>query len=390
MKSDADGREETSRWERAPRRITIAVMAIIVVALAVNVVTAVLTAVGFLGYVALLLCAVGVVLGLRYRYLGLALVACAAPLAVLGGLVSTGLWSIACFAAFVFVLRGSSAIVVGGLIAVSNFVAAGTETGTIDVRVDSTASVAAFAAVVAAAIGSSVRGSFRYRREVEQRIRESEANRVTAVERGIAQERLRIARDLHDSVGHQVAVVNMRLGAAEVHLPPGADATRDDLAAARAGVQAVLRETQEILRVLRVDDHDDVDGPSQRLQPLRDLVASYRDAGLSIEDSVEELDDGAPAPSRAAVYRIVQEGLTNAQKHGVGAVSVTVRRSDGEMHVELVNRRAVGRRNDRDIGGKGLIGMHERAESAGGSIDSRSDGRLFWLSARIPLDREHH
>lgn len=367
-----------SRWFRLPRILTRILLVIIGLAVGVNVATAIGAGVGLFGYAAIAATAVGVALGMRHPYAGLVIVAAAAPLGVLGGLMTTGLWSIACFAAFLFVLRGSSALIVGAVIAASNVAAAAWEAGTIDVRIDATASVAGFAAVVAVAIGSSVRGNLRYRREVEQRMHDSETNRLIAVERGIAQERLRIARDLHDSVGHQVAVVSMRLGAAEVHLPVGADSSRDDLAAARTGVQAVLRETQQILRVLRVGD-DDGDLPS--LQPLADLVGSYREAGMTVEGSIEEPPATVSPAARAAIYRIVQEGLTNAQRHGVGPISLVVAADDG-TRIEIVNRRS-GSAHRTAGGGNGLVGMRERAESVGGTFETRTDGRLFTLSAHI-------
>ncbi|MHC9043299.1 sensor histidine kinase [Microbacterium saperdae] len=362
------------------RILTIVVLVIASVAIVVNTASAIAADTGPLGYLAIALSAAGIVVLLRYPYLSLILVAVAAPVAVAGSFVSTGIWSIACFAAFLFTLRGASALLTGAVIAASNFAAAWWEAGTLDVNVDSSASVAAGAAVIAASIGSAIRGNLRYRSEAEQRLHDLETNRAIEVQRGVAQERLRIARDLHDSVGHQVAVVNMHLGAAEVHLPTEATAAHDDLDAARSGVQAVLRETQQILRVLRMDDA--AERSEYTYSSLGDLIDSYRAAGMDIEATVAETPENVAPHTRAAVFRIVQEGLTNAQKHGVGTVSVTVRHEGDRIHTEVVNMRNL--RAEQTAGGNGLIGMRERAETAGGTLDVRSDERMFWVTAIIP------
>ncbi|MFT4306073.1 MAG: histidine kinase [Microbacterium sp.] len=370
-------------WDRVSSVFTLVTLGIMLVAVVVNAATFVINDVPPLAYVAVVLSATGVALALRRPYTGLALVVAAAPAAVAASAVSTGIWSIACFYALLVTLRGSSALITGAVVAISNFVAAGWEVGTIDVHINASASIAAFAAIVAAAIGSAIRGNLQYRKEVEQRMREAELSQETAVERGVAQERLRIARDLHDSVGHQVAVVNMRLGAAEVHLPPDADAARADLASAREAAQAVLRETQEILRVLRIGD--DPARAEHTFRSIPELVQRCRDAGMQIEDDISDPPPDISPQASAAIYRIVQEALTNAQKYGVGAVSLAVRSTADDVRIQVVNMRGAHRAAPPGHGGNGLVGMRERAESTGGTLEIRSEERLFWLDAVIPV-----
>ncbi|WP_159501481.1 sensor histidine kinase [Microbacterium sp. 18062] len=370
-------------WERVPRALALTSLGVIAVALVVNTVTLAVSGSPPLAYVCIVLSATGVAAGLRHPYAGLIPVAAAAPMAVVASVPSTGIWSIACFFVFLIALRGSSALIAGGVVAVSNLAAAGWEAAAIDANVAVSASVAAFAAVMGAAIGSAIRDNASYRREVEQRAHEAELTHATAVERGVAQERLRIARDLHDSVGHQVAVVNMRLGAAEVHLPPGADAARADLVAARAAAQAVLRETQQILSVLRVGD--DPARSEHAYHSVAELVERWRDAGMQIEDTIAEPPPDISPQAAAAVFRIVQESLTNAQKHGEGTVSLTVERTEDEIRIQVVNMRSRQTADPQSTGGNGLVGMRERAESAGGGLDVRIDGRLFWLDAVVPV-----
>lgn len=377
---------EPPRWRTLPHIAEICVQVVLAVAACVEVVGVVLSH-GTVGhYVPIALVIAGVMAGrLRHHlgYVGLGLVAAAPLIAVLVGRPATGIWSMACLTAFWFVLRGLSAWAVGVAIGVANFVAVGWEAGTIDVRHDTSSSVSAFAAAVCAAIASALRSNYRYRVEAEERMRAAEHGRQAAVERGIAQERLRIARDLHDGVGHQIAVVNMHLGAAEIHLdnPPAA---RDDLSAARVAVQAVLREAQQILTVLRVGQT----GKSPEVTPsyaaVGDLVESYRSAGMAVNDSIEALDVELSAQSSVAVYRVVQEALTNAHKHGTGEVSLDISQNEGgEVSIEVVNMRR-GTTASGSNGGNGLIGMRERVESVGGSLRTRADDRLFWITATIP------
>jgi signal transduction histidine kinase len=377
-------------WEVLPRALEIGALVILLLAVGVEIATAVVAGSTFVQYLPVALVVAGVVTSYRIPYLGPGLVAAAPLLAVLVERATvTGIWSMACFAVFLFTLRGFSALLSGAVVAVANFAAVAWEVGTVDVNVDASASIAAFAAVVCAAIGSAVRGNHRYRLEAERRLQEAETSRVAAVERGVAQERLRIARDLHDSVGHQIAVVNMRLGAAEVHLPPGADEARADLDAARGGVQAVLRETQQILTVLRVGDAGQGLEPTPGYTAIQDLLDSFRQAGMPIEASLEDISEELSAQASVAAYRIVQEALTNAQKHGTGPISVAVRHDDeqGGVSIEVVNLRRTDRPSSAG-GGSGLIGMRERAVSVGGTLTTRSDDRLFWVTATIPGEKE--
>ncbi|MFT4122348.1 MAG: histidine kinase [Microbacteriaceae bacterium] len=381
-------RRGASRWEVLPRALESGVLVILLLAVGTEIATAAFDGATVAQYLPVVLIVAGVAASYRVPYLGLGIVAAAPVLAALVGREpATGIWSMACFAVFLFTLRGLSALLIGAIVAVVNFAAVAGEVGTIDVNVDASASIAAFATVVCAAIGSAVHGNHRYRQEAERRVTDAEAGRVAAVERGIAQERLRIARDLHDSIGHQIAVVNMRLGAAEVHLPPDADETRADLAAARDGVQAVLRETQQILAVLRLGDAEHGLEPTPGLTVIENLVASCREAGMVIEASLEDVTGELSAQASMAAYRIVQEALTNAQKHGEGTVSVTVGPDEhGGVLIEVVNLRRT-RGAAAPGGGNGLVGMRERAESVGGTLSTRADERLFWVTAAIPAER---
>lgn len=379
-------RARKSLWRVVPRLLEVVVVVVILLAAAVDVVTLALASSPWSGYVAPLIIVAGVALSYRLAWAGLVLVAVAPAVATLSDIAPVAPWSMVCFAALLLTLRGLPALAVGGLLGVANFVSVGLTLGTVDVAVDASASVFAFAALMGAASGSAVRGNARYRQEVEHRIHDGEVARLTAVDRSVAQERVRIARDLHDSVGHQIAVVNMHLGAAEVFLDDDRERSRQSLGAAREAVQGVLRETQQILAILRVDR------PEQRLEAtpghelIRQLIESYRTGGMIIEGKVADLGTGIAPQVSIAAYRIVQEALTNAHRYGDGKASVLVvrdRDARDDVRIEVANMHGARRRASSPGGGNGLVGMRERAESVGGSVDIR-DGDPFWVVALLP------
>lgn len=367
-------------WKLAPPVITYALSIVIGLAAAVEVVSTIREG-AWAGFGGVILVTTGVVVGRWQAHAGLVLVAAGPLVASFGDREPTACWSMACFAALLFTLHGMRVLVAGGVLAAANFAAAGLNAGTVDVSIDASASIAAFAALAAAAAGSAVRGNWRYRREVEQRISDAEATRAAFVERGVAQERLRIARDLHDSVGHQIAVVNMRLGVAEVHLDTDSSAVREDLHSAREAVQSVLTEVQEILRILRVGDQLE---PTPGHELIRGMIDSFRESGMTVEAQVDDFEEAVSSRVSVAAYRIVQESLTNAQRHGNGVVSVTVgQRDDGTVTIDVANMYTQSG-DTPERAGNGLVGMRERAASVWGRLDIHADPPLFRVTAVLP------
>lgn len=313
------------------------------------------------------------------------LVAAAPILAALGDSDPTGTWNVALFTAFVVTARGLPAVPVALVVGAANFTAVGLSVDgvTLDHPVPS---IAAVAAVAAAAAGSAVRGQRAYWAELAHSTREALSGRDAAVRQQVAEERLRIARDLHDTVGHEIAVVSMHLGAAEVQVPVGSPA-RDHLEAAHSGVRSLLNETQEILQLLRRDDDGTTDGASHTRIP--ELVETVRAAGVDLEAVLDDSDAPLPPQTSAAAYRITQEALTNAQRHGTGRIELRVIRAGDTVTVETRNARAAAGGpagvDDRPTGGGyGLVGMRERATAAGGRLDVAADDRTFTLRAVLP------
>ncbi|WP_315584857.1 histidine kinase [Actinomyces viscosus] len=314
-------------------------------------------------------------------------------------------WSATSFLAFVIAAGSLPWWLIGPLTAAANllavFIAVQTVPHTAVTAIDVPSAIsAAFAPCVAALLGEALRSQRARTVEAEQRHQQALLTHRVLAERAVAQERLRIARDLHDGVGHQIAVLSMRLGAAEVHAMTDPAAVSQDLAAARETVQQVLTETQSVLRFLRDQTNGAetwTESSSGSTEPVAahgripDLVDEARGAGARVEIELKGLDRPLSGQLSAAVYRITQEALTNALRHGRGPVHLAVTIDDNGAHIVAVNR-VRGRKDPAVIGegtGFGLEGVRERAASVGGtirtSIRGTSGSREFVLNADLPL-----
>jgi signal transduction histidine kinase len=371
-------------WVRGTRVLEIVTLVVLGLAVLVEYLVA-LREGSLAGLVAAAVVSLAVILSYRIQpYAALVLFALGPLVASALGWLPTHNWSIACFGAFLLTLRGLPGLLTGVVIAAANLGAVGWYGGTLSVQANAEASIAAAAGLLMAASGSAIRGQRQYFEELSARTQEAIATRAAVAERSVAQERVRIARDLHDSIGHEIAVVSMHLGAAQVHLATDPDAASADLDAARAGVQAVLAETQDILRVLRVGADAETLAPTPRPRtPPRAgrVLPRRRGPGRDASDRV-----GADA-----AYRHQHGGLPHrpggahqrrtprARRHRPAR-----RRRPGRGHtIDVVNlRRTDGR--DTSGGGNGLVGMRERATSAGGRLTAHVDGTVFSVRAELP------
>jgi signal transduction histidine kinase len=210
--------------------------------------------------------------------------------------------------------------------------------------------------------------------------------------RRIDEERLRIARELHDVVAHTMATINVQAGVAVHVLPTRPEAAADALQAIKTASKEGLRELRAILNVLRQADDADPTQPAPGTAQLETLVAGARRAGLETTLSVT----GTPTPLSAAVdlaaYRIVQESLTNAIRHaGPAQASVWLSYGDDELRIDVAD---TGRGKPVGVSegaGHGLVGMRERAAAVGGSVETGpSPGGGFRVAARLPLHGRLH
>lgn len=333
-----------------------------------------------------LLAAVGVGLAWRWRRIGTALMVVSPLLAgALGaGVVVT--WSILAMGALLVTLRGGRARYLAPLAGAAAYASEALVAP--DAALDSSALAALGVTVAAAATGSAMREHFRFLDALRARTRDAVRTRELEGAARLTAERLRIARDLHDLVGHQVAVVNMHISMAEVALPDGSDDSRRSLAAARVGVRSILQESQRILDVLRRGGNrdDEANAPVPSIDRIGDLIATYRTIGLEVDSAIDDvprsIDDGVGATA----YRALQEALTNAHRHGAGRASVTL-----AVHGEELVLRVENPVNPHDAGasagsGYGLVGLRERIESVGGALHVEDDEERFGIEARLRLD----
>jgi signal transduction histidine kinase len=219
----------------------------------------------------------------------------------------------------------------------------------------------------------------------EERAAQAEQAREAATRIAVAEERTRIARELHDIVAHAVSVMVLQVGAVRHGLP---ETLAEDGAALedveRTG-RAALTEMRRLLGAMRRDGEEPELAPQPGLDALDSLVEEVGRAGLPVELRVE----GAPAPLPPAVdlsaYRIVQEGLTNAIKHGhASSAEVVVRYLPDELQIE-VRDDGDGPSNG-DGSGYGLVGIRERVKIYGGDMTTgAATGGGFVLSTRLPL-----
>ncbi|MFI8534859.1 sensor histidine kinase [Streptomyces aquilus] len=248
---------------------------------------------------------------------------------------------------------------------------------------------ALFSAVAGGATGAALRIHRAHWRTLEERAESAIATREIEATRRVTEERLRIARDLHDVIGHQVAMLSMHLGAAEIGLPEDAEPARQALVSARSSARTVVVETQRILALLRIGDDvppDEALRPTPALSGLEGLVASFQSVGLDVRSALV-LPAGFVEPSvGVTVYRVVQEALTNAYRHGEGPATVEVRERDGRICVTVENRVSEAPHGSGSEGGLGLVGMRERVESSSGrlTIDTH-DGRFRVHAEFSPL-----
>lgn len=234
-------------------------------------------------------------------------------------------------------------------------------------------------------VGWIVRGRVQESSRLEQRAAQLEQEREAAERRAVEAERGRIARELHDVISHSLGVIVVQAGAAE-------EVLRHDPAQAAAAIRAIqetgrraLDEMGHMLGVLR-DARDEVGlAPQPGLDDLDSLVAETRAAGLPVELAVGELGGPLPAGIELSVYRIVQEALTNARKHGGDATArVSVDRRDDRVVVEVVDDGDGAA--DAEGTGLGLVGMRERVSVFGGTLEAtpRPTGG-FLVRASLPL-----
>jgi signal transduction histidine kinase len=225
----------------------------------------------------------------------------------------------------------------------------------------------------------------RQRRQAAERTQAEEARRRAG------EERMRIARELHDVLAHNISLINVQAGVA-LHLmdeQPGQ--SRSALVAIKQASNDALGELRSVLDVLRQGDEAPPRTPASGLAHLDRLVAGAEATGLEVKTRVEGTPRPLPAGTDLAAYRIVQESLTNVTRHaGPATASVLVRYTQDGLTVQVDDDgNGPPATNTNGPGGNGIRGMRERVAALGGELTTGPrPGGGFRVQARLPLDTE--
>ncbi len=236
---------------------------------------------------------------------------------------------------------------------------------------------------MAIAVGDALRSRRAYVAAIEERALRAEQTREEEARRRVVEERLRIARELHDVVAHHIALINVQAGVAAHVLRSDPDQAQDALAHVRKAARTVLDETSTLLGVLRRPGEPDDTGPTRGLARLGGLLDALGGAGMLVEHHQDGASRELPSAVDLAAFRIVQESLTNAQKHGAeGRARLTLGYTSAGLEISVSNP-ADASPGDRS-GGHGLLGMRERAAAVGGTVSAGQSGGRFVVEAFLP------
>jgi signal transduction histidine kinase len=220
----------------------------------------------------------------------------------------------------------------------------------------------------------------------EERASRAEAERAVTARIAVAEERARIARELHDIVAHSVSVMVLQVGAVRHNLPDGLEEDSEALRGVEQTGRNALAEMRLLLGAMRRDGDDLELTPQPGLDSLDALLEEVGRAGLPVRLHVDGEPSPLPRPIDLSAYRIVQEGLTNALKHArARAADVTIRYLPRELQID-VRDDGVGTSAGDGLG-HGLVGMRERVSIYGGEMTAgAASGGGYLLSTRLPLD----
>ena len=235
------------------------------------------------------------------------------------------------------------------------------------------------AAVLAAA--TAYRSTRRWQDEVGRRLAQDEHEHELDTRRRRAEERVGVARDLHDVVSHTLAVVGVHLNVAMDAFDADPAEARESLRLAQEVRGRAMTDLKSLIGVLR--DGETSTGPADNLDGLERLAEQVRAAGLTV--SVNEFGERAevPAPVATAVHRVVQESLTNTVRHAAAnRVVVTLRYAPQSVLVDVQDN---GRGAATVVDGHGIAGMRERVAALGGALTTASTNAGFTVRATIPI-----
>jgi signal transduction histidine kinase len=210
------------------------------------------------------------------------------------------------------------------------------------------------------------------------------ASREELAHQVVAQERLRIAQDIHDVLAHSVSVMLVQAGVAERKAAREPALAADAARSIQESGRQAMDELRQMLGVLRLDEAQQPTTPQPGIDQIAGLVRHFRDAGLVVD--YQGPDEGVPVPPAIGLtaYRVVQEGLTNVLRHsGAGRACLRVGAAVGMLSVEVADPGPAV--EETTPPGHGLVGMRERVESCGGRLEIGQDASGFRLRASLPM-----
>ena len=244
----------------------------------------------------------------------------------------------------------------------------------------------------AAAVGDATRSRREYIEAITERAERAERTREAEAQRRVAEERLRIARDLHDAVAHQIAVISLNAGVASASMMKRPERAQEALTLIRGAARTVLGEIGDLLNVLRAgeDPTDEPAPPQPDLSRIDDLVRAFAAVGMRVTVRTEGDITAVTGSTAIVAYRVLQEALTNAHKHGAeGRAHVLVEAGHDTLRLTVTNPVGVKRPEARtNGGGHGLLGIRERVAAVHGSVETIPGAGSFRLTATLPLTKE--
>jgi signal transduction histidine kinase len=245
-----------------------------------------------------------------------------------------------------------------------------------------------FVLLVAAVLAYLVRSWRQRYRDGQRRFAELEQAQEAAMRRAVAEERARIAAELHDVVSHNVGVMVIQTGAARTVLDTMPELAKEAMIQVEASGRSAMSELRHVMGLLSAAEHERLDGyePQPGLEQLKSLVERVRATGVTVLVEIKPPPGPLPAGVELAVYRVVQEALTNTLKHAEGARANVMIGHDGDwLEVEITDSGGIPGDAARSGNGRGLIGLRERLAVYGGTLESgRSAAGGYRLFARVP------
>lgn len=236
---------------------------------------------------------------------------------------------------------------------------------------------------------------FRSRREREtdlkERTEQLKIEREENARRAVLDERVRIARELHDVVAHHVSVMGIQAGAARKVLNKQPDKVNEALSTIEASSRQAISELHRLLGFLRPNNQVEGVSPQPSLKYLDTLVKEIRSSGLPVEIRIIGKEQTIPESIDVSAYRIIQEALTNVLKHaGPAKATVTLKYLPDMIELDISdNGKGEITNSEKKPGGRGIIGMKERVNLHGGELETgnKPDGGFF-VRVKLPLDRD--